>query len=215
MFRIPLPHIEAVVFPPFVRRSGIGLPKSKKEGVFMSKFNAKRICYIALLAAMYYVLNLLEIRTPGNLHVTLDALPLMVSALLLGPVDAGLVAFFGELLNQVVGPYGITATTLLWVLPPVIYGLIIGVVAKRQSGKPMETRVVFCYVVCILAAVVRSAGNTLVIWADSVIYGYYSFAIVFGAAAIRFVAGIVAAVLVATVAMPLVRILRKQRIRRG
>lgn len=176
----------------------------------MSKFNAKRICYIALLAAMYYVLNLLEIRTPGNLHVTLDALPLMVSALLLGPVDAALVAFFGELLNQVIGPYGITATTLLWVLPPVIYALIIGVVAKGQK-KPMETRVVFCYVVCILAAVVRSAGNTLVIWADSVIYGYYSFAIVFGAAAIRFVTGIVAAVLVATVAMPLVRILRKQK----
>ena len=178
----------------------------------MSKFNAKRICYIALLAAMYYVLNLLEIRTPGNLHITLDALPLMVSALLLGPVDAALVAFFGELLNQVISPYGITATTLLWILPPVIYALIIGIVAKRQK-KPMETRVVFCYVVCILAAVVRSAGNTLVIWADSVIYGYYSFALVFGVAAIRFVTGIVAAVLVATVTMPLVRVLRKQKMK--
>ena len=177
----------------------------------MSKFNARRICYIALLAAMYYVLNLLEIRTPGNLHVTLDALPLMVSALLMGPVDAALVAFFGELLNQVIGPYGITATTLLWVLPPVIYALIIAVAAKRQNGPPMESRIMFCYVICILAAVVRSAGNTLVIWADSVIYGYYSFAIVFGAAALRFVTGIVAAVLVATVTMPLVRILRKQK----
>jgi len=177
----------------------------------MSKFNAKRICYIALLAAMYYVLNLLEIRTPGNLHITLDALPIMVSALLMGPVDAALVAFFGELLNQVIGPYGITATTLLWVLPPVVYALIIGLAAGRQAGKRLEERVLLCYGVCILAAVVRSAGNTLVIWADSVIYGYYSFALVFGAAAIRFVTGMVAAVLVATVTMPLVRILRKQR----
>ena len=177
----------------------------------MSKFNAKRICYIALLAAMYYVLNLLEIRTPGNLHVTLDALPLMVGALLLGPVDAALVAFFGELLNQVIGPYGITATTLLWTLPPVIYALIIAGAAKRQGREPMERRVVFCYTICVVAAVVRSAGNTLVIWADSVIYGYYSFALVFGAAAIRFVTGIVAAVLVATVTMPLVRVLRKQK----
>ena len=42
------------------------------------------------------------------------------------------------------------------------------------------------------------------------IYGYYSFALVFGAAAIRFVTGIVAAVLVATVAMPLVKLLRRQ-----
>ena len=177
----------------------------------MSRFNAKRICYVALLAAMYYVLNLLEIRTPGNLHVTLDALPLMVSALLLGPVDAALVAFFGELLNQVIGLYGITATTPLWVVPPVLYALIIAVAAKRQTGRPMENRVVFCYVVCIAAAVVRSAGNTLVIWADSVIYKYYSFALVFGAAAIRFATGIVAAILVATLTMPLMRVLRKRK----
>ena len=178
----------------------------------MSKFNARRICYIALLAAMYYVLNLLEIRAPGNLHVTLDTLPVMVSALLLGPLDAALVAFFGELLNQVISPYGITATTLLWLMPPVIYALIIGAAARKQTEKPLETRIVLCYVVCILAAIVRTAANTLVIWADSVIYGYYSFAIVFGAAAIRFVTGIVAAILVATVTMPLVRLLRRQRI---
>ena len=176
----------------------------------MSKFNARRICYIALLAAMYYVLNLLEIRTPGNLHVTLDALPVMVSALLIGPMDAALVAFFGELLNQVIGPYGITATTLLWVMPPVIYALIIGLIAKRQSRGALENHPIACYVVCILAALVRTAANTGVIWLDSIIYGYYSFALVFGAAAIRFVTGIVAAVLVATVTMPLVKLLRRQ-----
>ena len=176
----------------------------------MSRFTARRICGVALLAAMYYVLNLLEIRTPGNLHVTLDALPLMVAALLLNPVDAALVAFFGELLNQVIGPYGITATTLLWVIPPVVYALIIGFAARAQT-RPLETRPILCYALCIVAALVRSAGNTLVIWADSLIYKYYSFALVFGAAAIRFLTGVIAAVLVATVTMPLVRILRKQR----
>lgn len=176
----------------------------------MSKFHARRICYIALLAAMYYVLNLLEIRTPGNLHVTFDALPVMVSALLVGPLDAALVAFFGELLNQIISPYGITATTLLWVMPPVIYAVIIGLTAKRQSRGALESRPVACYVVCILAALVRTTANTAVIWLDSVIYGYYSFALVFGAAAIRFVTGIIAAVLVATVAMPLVKLLRRQ-----
>lgn len=176
----------------------------------MSKFNARRICYIALLAAMYYVLNLLEIRTPGNLHITFDALPIMVSALLIGPLDAALVAFFGELLNQVISPYGITATTLLWVMPPVIYALIIGFAAGKQRERRLEERMAACYVVCILAALVRTAANTAVIWIDSVIYGYYTFALVFGAAAIRFVTGIIAAILVATVTMPLVKILRRQ-----
>ena len=65
----------------------------------MSKFNARRICRIALLAAMYFLLNMVEIRTPGNLHITFDALPVVVGALLLGPVDAVLIAMFGELLK--------------------------------------------------------------------------------------------------------------------
>ena len=176
----------------------------------MSKFNARRICHIALLAAMYYVLNMMEIRTPGNLHITFDALPIMVSALLIGPLDAALVAFFGELLNQVISPYGITATTLLWAMPPVIYALLIGFAAKNQKNGYLETHPALCYMVCIAAAVIRTVGNTLVIWLDSVIYGYYTFALVFGAAAIRFVTGIIAAVLVATVTMPLVKLLRKQ-----
>ena len=178
----------------------------------MSKFSARRICYIALMAAMYYVLNLLEIRTPGNLHITFDALPIMVSALLIGPVDAALAAFFGELLNQIISPYGITATTLLWTVPPVVYALVIGGVAGKQTGKRLEDRKILCYAVCIFAALIRTAANTAVIWADSVIYGYYSFAIVFGAALIRFVTGIIAAVLVATLTMPLVRLLRRRNI---
>ena len=175
----------------------------------MSKLNARRICYAALLAAMYYVLNLLEIRTPGNLHITLDALPVVVSALLIGPLDAALVAFFGELLNQILG-YGVTATTVLWAMPPVLFALIIGLAAKGQKGKRLEERIALCYVTCIAAALVRTVGNTAVIWLDSVIYQYYSFAYVFGSAAIRFVTGIIAAVLVATVAMPLVKTLRRR-----
>ena len=136
----------------------------------------------------------------------------MVSALLIGPLDAALVAFFGELLNQVISPYGITATTILWIMPPVIYALIIGLTARKQTEPRLENRTVLCYVICILAALVRTVANTAVIWLDSVIYGYYTFAIVFGAALIRFVTGIIAAILVATVTMPLVKLLRRRDI---
>ena len=130
---------------------------------------------------------------------------MVVSALAFGPMEAVLVAMFGELLNQIISPYGITATTLLWVIPPMIQAAIIGVVALRAqaAGKRMENRPVMCYTVSILAAIVTTAANTAVIWLDSVIYGYYTFALVFGSAMIRFVTGVVAAVLVATVAMPL------------
>ena len=61
-----------------------------------------------------------------------------------------------------------------------------------------------------LAAVATTATNTAVIWLDSVIYGYYTFALVFGSALIRFITGMITAVLVATVAMPLTNLLRRR-----
>ena len=178
----------------------------------MSKFNARRICRIALLAAMYFLLNMVEIRTPGNLHITFDALPVVVGALLLGPMDAVLIAMFGELLNQIISPYGITATTLLWLIPPMLRGLLIGLAAcrSRRPDQPLENRPVRFYTVCVLAAVATTAANTAVIWLDSVIYGYYTFALVFGSALIRFITGMITAVLVATVAMPLTNLLRRR-----
>lgn len=179
----------------------------------MSRLNAKVICRVALLAAMYFLLNMLEIRTPGNLHITFDRLPVVVSALAFGPMEAVLVAMFGELLNQIISPYGITATTLLWVIPPMIQAGILGVAAARMqaSGKRLESRPVACYVISVLAAVITTAANTAVIWLDSVIYGYYTFALVFGSAVVRFITGIVTAVLLTTVAGPLVSLLRRRK----
>lgn len=179
----------------------------------MSRFNAKVICRVALLAAMYFLLNMLEIRTPGNLHITFDRLPVVVSALMFGPVEAMLVAMFGELLNQIISPYGITATTLLWVIPPMIQAGLIGGAAVRMqaAGKRLESRPAVCYGVCVGAAVVTTLANTIVIWLDSVIYGYYSFAYVFGSALIRIVTGIVTAVAVTAVSIPLVALLRRQK----
>ena len=179
----------------------------------MPKWRTKVICRVALLAAMYYLLNLVEIRAPGNLHITFDRLPMVVSALAFGPMEAVLVAMFGELLNQLLGTYGLTATTLLWVLPPMLQAALIGGAASRMqaAGKRLESRPVTCYAVCVLAAVITTAANTAVIWLDSVIYGYYAFAVVFGSAAVRLVTGVAAAVLVTTAAMPLVALLRRQK----
>ena len=52
----------------------------------------------------------------------------------------------------------------------------------------------------------------VVMYLDSVIMGYYSFAYVFGSALIRICSGILTAVVVSTVAIPLVRLLRQQKL---
>jgi len=179
----------------------------------MSKFTTRRICLVAVLAAMYVPLALfLAIQGPNNLKFSLGSIPVVVAALLMGPLDAALVAGIGEFLKQLLS-YGFTATTLLWTIPVILRGLIIGFAAvhARNAGKPLTARPVLCNVVCIAAAVATTAANTLIIWLDSVIYGYYSYAYVFGASVARFVTGMITAVLVTAVAIPLTALLRRQK----
>lgn len=180
----------------------------------MSKFNTRTTCTIAVLAAMYVPLSLfLSVQGPNNLKFSFGSLPVVVAALLMGPVEAALTAFIGEFLKQLLS-YGFTATTLLWTIPVMLRGLVIGAAAIRfkRTAKPLTARPILCSIVCIAAAVITTAANTLVIWLDSVIYGYYSFAYVFGATAVRFVTGMITSVLVALVAVPLVYLLERQKL---
>ena len=88
------------------------------------------LCRVALLAAAYFVLSItLTIKTP-YLEITFKSLPVVVGALMFGPVGGGLVALFGELLAQMIGPYGLMPTTVLWLLPPLTRGLLLGAVAN-------------------------------------------------------------------------------------
>ena len=91
---------------------------------------------------------------------------------------------------------------------PFVIGL--GVRALRRAGHRPEAKPISYYALCVFAAVVTTLVNTLVIWLDSVIYGYYSAAYVFGDAAARFVTGMITAVIVAVLALVLARFLRRQ-----
>ena len=181
----------------------------------MSKFDAKRICRIGVLAALSFLLNMMEIKLPGNLHITFDSLPIIVGALLFGPVDGAAAAVIGEFFTQLLSSYGITATTVLWLIPPALRAVIVGLSARQlaRRGQSLESRPVLCYGVCIFAAIVTTAVNTGAIWLDSVLMGYYSFAYVFGSALIRFTSSILTAVAITAAAMPLTQLLRRRVVR--
>ena len=176
----------------------------------MKKWNVRALCRMALLVAVYVLLSItLAIKTP-YLEFTFKSLPVMAGALLFGPVVGGLVALIGEFLSQLLA-WGLTPTTILWVLPPVANGLVVGAVAARlwKTGQPLENRPVACYGVCLLGSVATSCVTTVSLWLDSLIYHYYSFAVVFGSALIRFGKDIVVVAVVTTVAIPLVQLLRR------
>ncbi|MCI9610223.1 MAG: folate family ECF transporter S component [Oscillibacter sp.] len=177
----------------------------------MPKTNAKRMCYVALLAAMYLPLSLYAAVQVGNVRISFGSLPVVIAALLFGPLDAVVVAMVGEFFKQLL-TYGVTYTTVLYLIPPALRGLVVGLGAllALRGGQRLEKRRMVCCAVCILAAVCTTVGNTLVNWLDSVLLGYYTPALIFGDLIWRLIVGIINAAVMASLAMPLVKALRKR-----
>ena len=90
-----------------------------------TKWTARRLAADAMFAAMVTVLGLVSIST-GNLKITVEALPVFLGALLLGPVDGLAIGGVGTLLYQLLR-FGVSATTALWIAPYVLLGLCITV----------------------------------------------------------------------------------------
>ncbi len=176
----------------------------------MARSHSRTLARIAVMGALCAVLTLVSVRA-GNLRITFAYLPALIVSVLFGPLQGAAVAMIGELLNQLLS-YGLTATTLLWLLPPAVRAVCVGAAAKRlcAKGRMLEARPVVWYAVVIASTLLTTVCNTGVIWLDSVLYGYYSFAYVFGDTVLRLITGVVTAAVVGTLALPLLRFLRKQ-----
>lgn len=174
----------------------------------MSK--TKRLTTDAVLVALYTVLTVFVSIKAGNLRISIASLPIVVCALLYGPADACMVAALGELMNQMLS-YGFTVTTPLWLIPPALRGLIIGLAAMSawKRGGQLEKKLWRYYLVCLAAALATTLTNTGVIWLDSVLLGYYNAAYVFGDFTVRVITSVVTVAVVSTAAIPVAMALRR------
>ena len=137
--------------------------------------NTKRLTFNAVLAAMCAALGTISLDF-GNLKLTFESFPVIVAALLFGPVDAMLVGGIGTLLYQVLR-YGITVTTPLWMLPYILCGLVVGLYAKGHRFDLDKMRM---GIIIFTGSILIFLLNTLVLYVDSKVYGYYSFVYIFG-----------------------------------
>ncbi len=174
------------------------------------KINLTKLCTLALLTAMMALLTLtLSIQAPYG-KLSFGSLPVVLAAMLFGPAEGAVVAVLGEFMAQVLGPYGLSPTTIIWVWPPAIRALVVGGAAvwARRNGTRLESRPAVCYAVCVIGAVLTTVGNTVGLWLDSLVYHT-----AFAAAAVwvpaRFVSGTCTALIIATICMPLARVLRR------
>ena len=137
--------------------------------------NTKRLTFNAVLAAMCAALGTISLDF-GNLKLTFESFPVIIAALLFGPVDAMLVGGIGTFLYQVLR-YGITVTTPLWILPYILCGLVVGLYAKWHRFDLDKMRM---GIIIFTGSILIFLLNTLVLYVDSKVYGYYSFVYIFG-----------------------------------
>lgn len=181
-----------------------------------TRFPVKRIALNAVLIALYTGLTFLTVPM-GGLKITVEALPVIICAVAFGPVDAAIVGGLSEFLNQML-TYGFTPTTLLWVLPAVVRGLFIGLcmLPQRKAFSPDKifrtSRVAIFFAVCIVSGLLVSCINTFTLYVDSTMYGYYSYAMVFGVFWIRIITGAISSALMALATIPIVLALRRARL---
>ena len=167
--------------------------------------STRKLVVIAMMVAVYVVLNTVGTIRLGWINISVSALPIIVGALLYGPGGGLMVGLVGAFLGQLM-TYGVTATTVLWIIPPAVRGLLIGLYAKRCGYALSRGQLVG---VLIVTSLVVTLLNTGAIYLDSVIYGYYTYAYVFGKVGIRIVSGAVTAVAMAFVTPPVLDMLKR------
>ena len=142
------------------------------------RFTTRQLTLDAMLAAMCMVLASFAVQLGGNFKLTFESLPIHIGALMFGPIDGIMIGGIGTFLYQLLfSGYGITATTLLWILPYVVCGAMVGAYSKRRSFDISRREMIF---LMLSSELVITLLNTLALFVDSKLYGYYSPIFVFG-----------------------------------
>lgn len=128
----------------------------------------KQLAMDSVLAAMCAALGALAIDL-NSIKITLESFPILLGAMLFGPVDGMAVGFVGTLLYQLLR-YGVSATTILWILPYCICGLLVGWYARKKEFRPTLQQTIM---IVVIAELIVTALNTGVMYVDAKMYGYY------------------------------------------
>ncbi len=169
------------------------------------KMTTIRLTYDAVLAAMCAVLGSIASLDFGTFKFTFENFPVLVGALLFGPVDGMLIGGIGIFLSQMIR-YGVELSTPLWVLPYVISGLFTGFCAKKLRFSISQVQMI---VIIVLNGIIVTAANTLGLF----IYNKYILKVPLAAtiAAIpkRVLISVIKSVVFAFVLPPVLKALRK------
>ncbi len=165
--------------------------------------NTKRLVTVAVLIALYTVLSLFS-ASLGLIKLTFESFPVLVAGLMFGWVDGLLVGAVGGFLNQMI-TYGFTVTTLMWIFPNALRGLLVGLYARKYNYELSMKRTAG---IVLATSLLVTALNTVALYVDSQIF-HYPISLTVGAIALRFLSSVVMAAIYTLVTPRTVELLRR------
>lgn len=182
-------------------------------------YPVKRLVINAMLVAIYVVLRYFSIPFGEFFRFTLAPFSVILCALVFGPVDGMVVGFVGEFLSQILGPYGLTQTTLLWCVGETVRGFSLGLCVTLFFGKWRATgerlnslQVVKLLALCALTGVLAALGQTFALYVDSKMFGYYNYLMVFGVLIWRVAVYVALSAAMGYLSLPVIAALRKAKL---
>ena len=172
------------------------------------KITTKQLVTDAMLAAMCAVLGYVALDL-DNIKITFESLPVLLGALMFGPLDGLLIGFVGTGVYQLLR-YGVSVTTLLWMLPYMLCGLLVGLYAKKRDFKLTIGQLILIVALGELLIFVLNTGN---IYIDAYIYterkGYELLLYVFGNTFLRFIVCVVKSAVFPFLLRPLISAVKR------
>lgn len=168
--------------------------------------NLRKVVLIAFYTALFVVLSLYGTINLSGMKLTIQNLPIYVGAIMLGAVPGAAIGFAGMFINQLI-TYGFSATTLFWVLPQTIIGGICGYIFENKIIR-VGSGIKF-WICIITLQVILTVINTIVILIDSLIFGYFSFLVVFGPLVLRIMVSIIVGIIYCIVIPPIIKLIKK------
>lgn len=173
----------------------------------MKKVNVRMIAMCGMLIALYFVLGRLGYMLDFQaVKVSFEGLPVLIGGLLFGPGAGIAIGGIGSFLTQVLGPYGLTVTTPIWMAPYIVSGLFAGVFAlvKKYNFKLRDY-----WIGIAIYQVIITAINTLGLYVASHIEGWYHPTLITGNLLVRLVIMVVIIVVYGLIVPPLLKVIKK------
>ena len=179
------------------------MPERQRRGPL---FTPQKLATNAILIALHIILaRMASIRIGPSFSITVSGITEVVAGLLFGPVSGGTVGLLGSFLNQVIA-YGLSVTTVLWILPAAVKGLMCGWYAKAYDYDLSPFQILW---ILLVSSLVVTSMNTVVMIIDAEIFHYSTKATVLGMMAARYISGALTSVAYMLVTTPLLHRLKK------